>query len=1090
MPPFKTPAACSHHSAILPLAAAVAIVFARPPQAHAANLTWDANPGATGAQDGSGTWINLNLANWWNGTTNAQWNSSTPDSAIFGSASGAAGVVALASNISVDDITFNPAGSGSYTIEGAGNTLTLVNTLIKGTANATLNVNLAGTSGLFVINTGIIRLGGANTYSGITSAQGGILQIDSAEGLGNSTEIVVLGNVSSPLSTLLINVPDSTSTTFGAGKSVTLSGASINFFGSLLGADGANNTWAGNIGLDSFGAHISGGNNGTLNITGVISGGLPQVVFSTNTNATTVLSGVNLYRGDTQLFNNVAGSTATLKIGIDDAINANSRLTVLPTSTAGLQVVDLNGHLLTFRSLDTSSATTIAAAANLRVTNNDSAPATLTVGDPAGNQTTFGGSIRDGLGTLSLVKEGVNTQILAAENIYTGPTTVNSGILQLGRGAPISGNVHFNGADAVLASTSFFLNGGTFQVDNSGSSNTNDNRLADGADFFFGGGSFFYLGTDSVGGTSSETVGDLVLRGGVSEIRVAFGRVNAVTFNANQIVRAGPTAFVSGDSLGKDSTSTAAVARLFLANAPTLVGTTAPLSTGINANAKDTRIVPFLIGEATAVTGGLGSATGTPNTFLTYQASTGFRPLNPIDEFTNNAIVQGSNTRISAATTATASAAINSLVMHGNNLTLATTATLTNTSGAVLFVAGNEINNGTLDFGSAEGLITVNAAQTGIIGSSIIGTIGFTLNGPGTLELGSPSSTYSGNTTVRSGTLVPQRSSVGAPGAVTSGPFGKSTLVLAGGSVRAPANTPVTIANNILFQGDTTIAAGGNSFTLSGPVTLAGGTRVLTNSVAGNTNFTTFSGQIGDNGLNRGLTISGSGTSPVVLSGANTYTGPTTVLSSTLIVSGSLTGASTTTVGNSAALATPGTLGGSGTLGNVIAIGSGDPSTSGATVSPGNSANVAGIMKTGAFSLTNGAHLSLQIGGIVAGGETTTGYDQIKTSGPVTLTGGDLKLTLLGAPTFTFGNQLYLVVNNSGSGVTGVFTTLNGAAFNPSNILLGGNQFQLAYNGNFNGAGSDGIANDVMLVAVPEPNGCIMLPGALGLLASARRRRG
>src|SRR4030095_16451584 len=166
MPPFKTPAACSHRIAILPLAAAVAIVFARPSQAHAANLTWDANPGATGAQDGSGTWNNLDVANWWNGTTNAQWNSSTPDSAIFGSASGAAGIVTLGTNISVDDITFNPAGSGSYTIEGAGNTLTLVNTLIKGTANATLNVNLAGTSNLFVINTGTIRLGGANTYSG------------------------------------------------------------------------------------------------------------------------------------------------------------------------------------------------------------------------------------------------------------------------------------------------------------------------------------------------------------------------------------------------------------------------------------------------------------------------------------------------------------------------------------------------------------------------------------------------------------------------------------------------------------------------------------------------------------------------------------------------------------------------------------------------------------------------------------------------------------------------------------------------------------------------------------------------------------
>jgi autotransporter-associated beta strand protein len=677
MPPFKCPATCFQRGVFFLLATVIATVFAIQLPIHAANLTWDANPVAGGAQDGPGFWHNVNLANWWNGVTNVQWNSSIPDSAIIGSASGTASTVTLVSNISVDDITFNPAGSGSHTIEGGGNTLMLVNTLIKGTADATLNVNLAGTTGLTVINSGTIRLGGNNTYSGFTGVQGGVLQVDSVGALGNSTNIIVIGNVSNPFSTLRINVPDSISTTFGSGRNLTLSGSSINFFGTIRGADGANNTWAGNILLDSFGAHVSGGENGTLTISGVIAGGLPQVVFSSSLNATTVLSGVNTYRGDTQRFNNVAGSTATLRIGIDNAINANSRLTLLPTSTAGLQVVDLNSHLLTFRSLDTSSATTIAAASNLRVTNNGAAPATLTVGDPAGNQATFGGLIRDGFGTLSPVKEGINTQILGAANTYTGPTTVNSGILQLGSNASISGNIHFNGANATLASTSFFLNGGTFQIDNTGTSNTNDNRLSNGADLFLGGGNFFYLGTDSIGGTSSETVGDLVLRGGVSQIRVALGRVNAVTFNANQIVRSstGPTALLSGDGLGRDSASTAVVARFFLANAPALVGSTAPLPNGINLGAKDTRMVPFLIGEATAVPGGLGSATGTPNTFVTYQATAGFRPLNPVDEFTNNAIVDGSNTRITLATTAPANAAINSLVMHGNNLTIAQTLT-------------------------------------------------------------------------------------------------------------------------------------------------------------------------------------------------------------------------------------------------------------------------------------------------------------------------------------------------------------------------------------------------------------------------------
>jgi hypothetical protein len=132
--------------------------------------------------------------------------------------------------------------------------------------------------------------------------------------------------------------------------------------------------------------------------------------------------------------------------------------------------------------------------------------------------------------------------------------------------------------------------------------------------------------------------------------------------------------------------------------------------------------------------------------------------------------------------------------------------------------------------------------------------------------------------------------------------------------------------------------------------------------------------------------------------------------------------------------------------------------------------------------------LSLQIGGTTAGGETATGHDRLTASGAVALTGGDLKLTLLGTPSFTLGDQLFLIVNNSGSSITGTFATLNGAALNASNIVFGGQQFQLAYNANFSGPGSDGMANDVALVAVPEPHNCTVLAGAFGLLARTRRR--
>ena len=90
---------------------------------------------------------------------------------------------------------------------------------------------------------------------------------------------------------------------------------------------------------------------------------------------------------------------------------------------------------------------------------------------------TFSGIIADGssytsvftgagtvVGTVSLTKAGSGTQILSGTNTYTGPTTVNSGTLQvgvLGGGSTASGSaVSVNGATAVLAGTGT-INGAT-----------------------------------------------------------------------------------------------------------------------------------------------------------------------------------------------------------------------------------------------------------------------------------------------------------------------------------------------------------------------------------------------------------------------------------------------------------------------------------------------------------------------------------------------------------------------------------------------------------------------------------------------------
>lgn len=860
-----------------------------PSPGRAVPLTWDVNASTSGAQDGGGTWDNQNTANWWNGTTDVQWNNANPDSATFGAASGAAGTVTLGSNITVANITFATAGSGAYTIAGGGNTLTLSNTTITltATAGATISAYMAGTTGLTVLGGSTaysLHLSGANTYSGTTVVGSGTsasstvinLYLDSLNALGNSTQLTV-----GSASTVVINYSNAT---MGTGVTATVFGTGLNNGGALQGASSATDYWNGNIILGASAARVGGGVNGTLVINGVISEATAgsTVLFSRNLGATTVLNAVNTYTGDTQIYGGSATTPGTLQLGINNAISASSRLSALATASVGVENFDLNGHVQTLRGIDTNG-TSVASAADLHVTNSSATPSVLTVGDTtSANTDNFAGSVQDGTGGVSLVKINGNTQILTGANTYTGSTTINSGTLQLG--VNTGSSTSFVGSNGVLASQSIVVNGGTFLVDNTGTSNNNTNRLSDTGTITLNGGSFIYKGSDQASTNSSETIGTLNIGMPAPLMTLTYGSTNTVSFTAGQITRpsGGGIALINGVGLGTSSV-TSSVSRFFITNAPSMVGD--------NTTAQNAPIIPFLLGEATSTTGGIGTATGTPDTFLTYNSTTGLRPLNPTDEFTNNSIIAGNNTRITAATTASNTTAINSLVLaatSGATLTINTGQTLTDTSGALLFATGgNTITGGTLDFGSAEAIIYFSSGANSVITSPITGSGGLTAAGGGLLAFGGQS-TFSGAATFISGTVVPQVSTIGPAGAPTSGPFGTGTLVLAGAAIRATtALSATTIANNVTLAADTTIPTTGTDKPLifSGTVTLTNGARTLTSN---STSTVTFSGVIGDGGQGYGLTIAGTGTTgAVILSANNTYSGTTTINSGRILQIGS-----------------------------------------------------------------------------------------------------------------------------------------------------------------------------------------------------------
>lgn len=155
--------------------------------AQAASLTWDTDPATAGAQGGAGTWTNgTNF--WWNGTANANWNNTTPDTATF--AGGVGGIVTLGSAITAGGLTFDTAG---YSLTA--NTITLNGATVTTNQSATLSSQIVS-NGLTKAGTGTLVFDSSKTYTGNTTINVGTLELTGAgkmyNGAYNNSAIVTI----------------------------------------------------------------------------------------------------------------------------------------------------------------------------------------------------------------------------------------------------------------------------------------------------------------------------------------------------------------------------------------------------------------------------------------------------------------------------------------------------------------------------------------------------------------------------------------------------------------------------------------------------------------------------------------------------------------------------------------------------------------------------------------------------------------------------------------------------------------------------------------------------------------------------------
>ena len=598
--------------------------------------------------------------------------------------------------------------------------------------------NGSGSGGLTKTNTtGMLLLGGANTYSGDTTISGGTLQLGIATAIPSGTG---KGNFAlNGTSTLDLN-----------GKSPTVNG--------LSGTGTITSTAIGNLTL------TAGDNNGSGSFSGLIQNGSATSLALTKIGSGALTLGginANTYTGNTTI------TAGTLQIANNAAI---------PSGTGKGDVVvngtlDLNDYDATVNGLSGAGLITNTLGASI-----------LTAGT-ANKNGTFTGSIQDGAGTVGLVKTGTGTLTLSGhDNTFSGLTTISKGTVTMGTSTGLSshsvltidnaGTLDINGKSIVidgLAGTGTINNNATGAVTlttgSSGGSGVFGGALNNGsgvialikagsgtqtltaANGYSGGttitGGMLAITADNNLGAipGTTTPANLVLNGG------ALSASNSFELNSKRGIAVGPAAGSGGGILDAALNQTLTYNGV-LANNGSGSGGLAKTGSGtvtlggVNTYTGDTSIAAgaLQIGNALAIPAGSGMGNVLVNATL---------DLNNTSITVNGLSGSGlvSNTKTGAATlsagTNDQTSAFDGVIANGNGTTALAkvgTGTLTLT-GSSSYTGGTTVATGTLSI-SADGNLgaapnTISPANVALnAGATLAATSSFTLNANRGIALG------------------------------------------------------------------------------------------------------------------------------------------------------------------------------------------------------------------------------------------------------------------------------------------------------------------------------------------------------------------